>query len=470
MAALARHTPVAVIGAGTMGAGIAQVAAAAGHIVHLSDTRVGAAEFAIARIADELAARVARGKASDGERADILARLRPGDAPSDCGLAIEAIVEDLAAKCALFADLEKRLSATAILATNTSSISITAIAAALDRPERCAGFHFFNPAPAMRLVEIVAGAQSGDAVLADLVDTARAWGKDPVRVRSTPGFVVNRVARPYYGEALRLLEEGAADPATLDAALVEGWGFRLGPCALMDLIGHDVNAAVTRSVFEAFDFDPRYRPSRIQRELVDAGWLGRKSGRGFFRYDRPLPQAATAPGTATAQALALDGECAVDGIVVAPTDGRLAAAVAVERGRPTVLFDVTRAGAKRMALCASPDVPDAAFARIVGGLAAAGIAASRVADRPGLVVARTLAMLINEACEAELSGIADADGIDAAMVGGVNYPGGPFEWGRALGFARVLRLLENVHAATGDARYRPSLGLRLRALANRRDG
>jgi 3-hydroxybutyryl-CoA dehydrogenase len=197
---------------------------------------------------------------------------------------VEAIVEDLAAKQSLFVSLESIVSDDAILSTNTSSISITAIGAALKRPERLAGLHFFNPAPLMPLVEIVSGIGTDASVADTLFATAKAWGKTPVHARSTPGFIVNRVARPYYAEALRLLQEGAADVATIDAVMREAGGFRMGPFELMDLIGHDVNFAVTRSVWTAFFNDTRFTPSLIQQELLEGGFLGRKSGRGFYDY------------------------------------------------------------------------------------------------------------------------------------------------------------------------------------------
>ena len=264
MSALARDTLIAVVGAGAMGAGIAQVAAVAG-------------------IRAQLAKMAEKGRLTAADAAAAGMRLIPAHEIADlagAGLVVEAIVEDLAEKQALFADLEGIVGRDCILCTNTSSISVTAIGAALHHPERLAGLHFFNPAPLMALVEVVSGLATDRAVAETLFATAAAWGKTPVHARSTPGFIVNRVARPYYAEALRLAQEGAADCATIDAVMREAGGFRMGPFELMDMIGLDVNFAVTSSVWRAFVHDPRFLPSLLQRELVDAGRLGRKNGRG----------------------------------------------------------------------------------------------------------------------------------------------------------------------------------------------
>ena len=296
-AALPITATVAVIGAGAMGAGIAQIAALAGHPVLLHDLRPGAAASAIDGIRAQIAKLAAKGKLT-AERAEAASMaLQPAeslDALRDAKLVIEAIVENLDAKRALFTQLEALLADDAILASNTSSISITAIGAALKRPERLVGMHFFNPAPLMPLVEVISGAATDKAVADTVFASSKAWGKTPVLARSTPGFIVNRVARPFYAEGLRLLQEAVCDAATLDAVIRESGGFRMGPCELMDLIGHDVNYAVTRSVFDAFYGDPRFAPSFVQLELVQAGHLGRKSRRrGFFDYRQVRKQSRT---------------------------------------------------------------------------------------------------------------------------------------------------------------------------------
>jgi len=280
-----------------MGSGIAQVAATAGHRVVLADADAGAVGRARDGIAKALAREVEKGRLPAGGDAAALGRIAFVEgvndlAPfADVGLALEAIVERLDAKRALFAALETVVRDDAILATNTSSLPVAAIGSGCKRPERVIGVHFFNPAPVMPLVEIVPSL----ATAAGIVSAARAlvdsWKKTTVLTSDTPGFIVNRVARPFYGESIRMYEEGIADVATIDWAMKAIGGFRMGPFELMDFIGHDVNFVVTRSVFEGLSFDPRYRPSVTQQRLLEAGWLGRKSGRGFYDY-RP---GATAP-------------------------------------------------------------------------------------------------------------------------------------------------------------------------------
>ncbi|MDO8251485.1 MAG: 3-hydroxyacyl-CoA dehydrogenase NAD-binding domain-containing protein, partial [Rhodoferax sp.] len=303
MNALSKQSVIAVIGTGAMGAGIAQVAAAAGHPVKLLDTRPQAAEQAVTGIRAQFARMAEKGKMSPEAAAAASARLMAVNALSDladASLVIEAIVENLQVKQKLYSDLEAFVGANCIFGTNTSSISVTAIGAALQHPERLAGLHFFNPAPLMALVEIVSGLATDMAVAQTLFATATAWGKTAVHAKSTPGFIVNRVARPYYAEAMRVLNEGGADPATIDACCREAGGFRMGPFELMDMIGHDVNFAVTRSVWNAFYNDQRFLPSLIQQDLVDAGYLGKKTGRGFYDYREGAVRPA--PNTEAAQA------------------------------------------------------------------------------------------------------------------------------------------------------------------------
>jgi 3-hydroxybutyryl-CoA dehydrogenase len=299
---------IGVIGAGAMGAGIAQVAAARGHRVILAD----AMPAAIARARDGHIAAMAREvEKSRLMRADadaILARFTyvEGVDPSaiaqfaPCALVIEAIVEDLATKQSLFKSLELAVGHHTILATNTSSLSVAAIGGACQRAERVVGIHFFNPATVMPLVEIIPAMATAPSVTDAARSLIEAWGKLPVVASDTPGFIVNRIARPFYGEALRILEEGIADVATIDWAMRELGGFRMGPFELMDFIGNDVNYAVTKSVFEAMHFDPRYQPSLTQRRLVESGWLGRKSKRGYYDHAdgaaKPAPSQDAALG------------------------------------------------------------------------------------------------------------------------------------------------------------------------------
>ncbi len=278
---------IGVLGAGSMGAGIAQIAASSGHPTVVCDLDPEALEKARENLERIYSRLVEKGKITAGEKAGSLDRLRFTTDWDEFGTAacvIEAIVEDLEIKKRAFADLEETVSPACLLATNTSSLSVTAIAAACARPGRVLGLHFFNPAPLMPLVEVASGLLTDEASANQGRALAEDWGKTAVQTKDTPGFIVNRVARPFYGESLRLLEEGEADAPTIDWALRELGGFRMGPFELMDLIGNDVNYAVTESVYRAFFYDPRYKPSLTQKRMVEAGLLGRKSGRGYYDY------------------------------------------------------------------------------------------------------------------------------------------------------------------------------------------
>ena len=384
-----QHAPVAVVGAGAMGSGIAQVAAQAGHPVHLVDAVEGAAAAARDRLAATLQRLADRGKTTQDHAASATANLHVVDHPADlpaCTLVIEAVREDLADKRALFAELAAHQPPDTLLATNTSSLDVSAIAAGLAHPGRVLGLHFFNPPPLMRLVEVVHGEATDKDALVRATELVRAWGKTPVRCTSTPGFIVNRVARPFYGEAQRMVEAGVADPATIDLALREHAGFRMGPMELTDLIGQDVNLAVGTSVWEQTGRDPRYEPTGYQRRLVAEGRLGRKSGRGVFRYD------------ASGQ----------------PLDA----------------------------------APDEALAR--------ELATGPVVTNP---VARTVAMLVNEALDLVDRGEATAEDVDTAMRLGTNYPQGPVAWGHEVGLDVIARQLRELDAAFPGGRYRLSPAL-----------
>ncbi len=501
MTALAATARILVIGAGAMGSGIAQVAARAGHAVYLFDEKPEAVDKGKAAIDKDLRFLAGKGKLSEADREATLGRVIPVSRLEDAGdaeLAIEAIVENLEIKQTLFARLEALLPADALLASNTSSLSITAMAASLRRPERLAGLHFFNPAPRMALVEVISGLATDKAVADCLFDTARAWGKVAVHTRSTPGFIVNRVARPYYAEALRVLGEGAAAPATLDAILRDGCRFPMGPFELMDFIGHDINFAVTRSLFDATFGDRRFLPSLIQQELVLAGRLGRKSGRGFYDYREQAvrPEPATLPGCAAPAAATVQGDLgpaaalaerlAAAGIAIertsgpgclgvgdatlALTDGRTATRRAVDEGTPNlVLFDLAfdYADAPRLALARADQCSAPAFAAAAGLLQAAGINVCQIDDVAGMLAMRTVCMLANEAADAVTQGVASAAGVDAAMKNGTNYPKGPLSWAQDLGFARVVTTLENLLAHYGEERYRVSPWLRRQQAAAR---
>ena len=505
--ALPRDATIAVIGAGAMGSGIAQIAAQAGHSVRLFDTRMGAAEKARTAIAQTLQGLAAKGKLNAADAAASGARIVAVHALGDCvsaRLVVEAIVEDLAEKRALLRELEKIVPSSTLLASNTSSLSITALAAGLKHPGRVVGMHFFNPVPLMKLVEVVSGLaterDAADAVAA----TAVAWGKDPVRATSTPGFIVNRCARPFYGEALRLLSEGAADAGTLDALVRDAGGFRMGPFALMDLIGNDVNFAVTRGVWDACYHDPRYAPSVLQHERVAAGFLGRKSGRGFFDYTAgaPAPSVATEPAQAAPQRVTVhgdpgilaplvarigkagvviersdrlaafaDGALAAGDAVLALSDGRTATARASATATPNlVLVDLALdyATCTRIALAAADGCVPAALASATGLMQAAGIAVSRLDDVAALVVLRVVATLANEAADAVTHGIASAEDVDVAMQKGVNYPRGPLRWADEIGVGRIREVLRNLASHYGEDRYRLAPLIARRHAAGRR--
>lgn len=379
-------TIVGVIGAGTMGSGIAQVAAQAGHTCYLYDANSVALERALTGLRNTIAKLVEKGKYTADQGKAITDRLRPATNLKDlapCGLVIEAIIEDLAIKKKVFADLESFVDEDAVLATNTSSLSVTATAAACKKPERVVGLHFFNPAPLLPLVEVVPGLQTAPDLAASCSASMKAWGKTPVVCKDTPGFIVNRVARPFYGEAIRIFEEGIADMPTIDRAMKEVGGFKMGPFELMDLIGNDINFTVTKTVWESFFFDPRYKPSFTQQRQVEAGWLGRKTGRGYYTYDQGQPQVAVTLSK-------------VEG------DQRLLRAIHL----------------------------------------------------------RILAMLINEAADALLLGVASREDIDLAMTKGVNYPKGLLKWADELGLSTCLSELERLQAEYGEDRYRPSPLLR----------
>ena len=485
---------VLVVGAGIMGAGIAQVAAQAGHRVYLMDAREGAARQACAKLRESLDALLAKGKFTQVQVDGILALIEPVDSlpdAADVGLVIEAIVENLDAKRALFADLEALLGADCVLASNTSSLSITAIAKGLRDPSRVVGMHFFNPVPLMKLVEVVSGLQTAPSLAQAIFELSKAWGKVPVHARSTPGFIVNRIARPFYAEALALMHEQSARPEVIDACM-RAIGFRMGPCELMDLIGHDTNFAVTQAVYAANFFDKRYTPSLVQSALVDGGMLGRKSGRGIYDY-----AAGSKPSSVDLQALPLPAishlqlhSCVQDtqtmadwqlrlqsagiatdmvktyewtgiqvgALQIRQTDGRPASAL----GAQVVVYDwhVPQGGAPVLAFAAASGVSVDNIALAQALLSALGFAPQRVADQPGLVAARTLAMLINEAADAVQQGVCEPAGADAAMKLGVNYPAGPFEWLARWGAPAVVQVLEALDAHYRGERYRVSPWLR----------
>jgi 3-hydroxybutyryl-CoA dehydrogenase len=493
---------VAVIGAGTMGAGIARVAAEAGHEVFLFDSAPGAVDAALADMEARLDRSVEKGRRSQSDAHAILKRIRPGTSWHDAaaaGLAIEAIVEDLRVKQGVLAEVETALGPDAVIATNTSSLSVTAIAAALRRPDRVVGMHFFNPAPVMPLVEVVRGEQTESEVVDLVVATAAAWGKTPVRCRSTPGFIVNRVARPFYGEALRLLEEGVADASTIDAVVAEAGGFPMGPFTLMDLVGLDVNLAVSTSVYQQTFHDPRFAPNVLQQARVDAGHLGRKTGRGFHAYGPDavaVPSATCAPAPPP-EAVAVHGPLGWAGGIVerlraggvrvetiadaapghlvvgatrlVPTDGTTATDLAtggVLGTADVAVFDLVGdwSTAGRVAVAVAAQAGPDALTRAAGLFQVAGLAVSPVEDVPGLILMRIVSQLASVAADAVTVGVASAPDVDTAMRLGTNYPRGPLEWADQVGVGVVVAVLDHLRDHYGEERYRVASALR-RALA-----
>ncbi|MFD5427208.1 3-hydroxyacyl-CoA dehydrogenase [Streptomyces sp. NPDC127084] len=478
-----------------MGQGIAQVALVAGHRVRLYDALPGRAGEAADAIAARLDRLVAKGRMDPAARDEARGRLHPAadlGELADAALVVEAVLERLDAKQELFTALEKTVADDCLLATNTSSLSVTAIAGALRVPGRFVGLHFFNPAPLLPLVEVISGFATDEQAAVRAYETAKAWGKTPVRCADTPGFIVNRVARPFYAEALRIHEERGADPATIDAVLRESGGFRMGPFELTDLIGQDVNEAVTRSVWESFHQDPKFTPSLAQRRLVESRRLGRKTGQGWFSY----AEGATPPEPHTAPPAEAPGEVTVlgdlgpaeplvglfedsgvtvrresgAGYIALPGGARLCLAdgrTSVEYDEHEIVYfdlalDYTRA--TRIALSADPDaVSSESLREAIGLFQAAGKQVSVVGDVPGMIVARTVAMLADIAADAVARGVASEEDVDIAMRLGVNYPAGPLEWGAAVGFQRIRGLLGELHARYPTGRYAASPGTVRRA-------
>ena len=478
---------VAVVGAGAMGAGIAHVAAAAGHTVLLYDQKEGAAAEGVTGIDRRLKNSVKKGKVSEAYREQVLGRLVPVstlESLASADLVIEAIIENLDIKKTLFAKLEELVSDSAILATNTSSFSVTALAAGMKSPERVVGMHFFNPAPLMKLVEIISGQQTSEDVADIVFSAAYLWGKRPVKAKSTPGFIVNRVARPYYYEAFRAWEEGAASPAVIDCALKVSGGFRMGPFELTDLIGQDVNSAVSRSIFDAYSHQVRFAPSLFQEELVAAGKLGRKTGHSIYNEDASLYAEGLCDAPVNSVAISDEAgaaepifdllkESGVDliedntlpigviscgGIFLALTDGRTATNRAQLLGRPVVLFDyATDYGTAEIIFIAladqaTPEDKSAAVAffqklekRVI-----------IIDDHPGMLAMRTIASLCNVAADAARDKVATPADIDTAMIYGVNYPSGPLAWADKIGASHVCSTLQNLAEATGESKYSPS--------------
>jgi 3-hydroxybutyryl-CoA dehydrogenase len=483
------------IGCGVMGRGIAQIAALAGATVRLTDSREGAAA-AREELLATFGKLVEKGKldraASDAAAARLVVARDLHDL-AGCHVVIEAIIEDLAAKRSLFATLEGIVAEDAILATNTSSLSVTAIAAGLKHPQRVAGFHFFNPVPLMKIVEAIGGFLTAPEVVDYLLALGKHWGHTAVRAKDTPGFIVNHAGRGYGTEGMRLLNEGVASVPVLDNILRDTAGFRLGPCELFDLTGLDVSHPVMESIYHQYYEEPRFRPQELTRRMMIAGAVGKKVGHGFYRYTDGKKEAIAEPAQATARPtsvwLSQDRPDLAERIAMLVA----AAGVPLETGAhpsDTALCVVTPLGEDATTCCAREDLDacrtvgveslfDLSRRRVVmttpgttaetlamacGLFGATGTPVSVIRDSAGLVTQRVVAHIVNIACEIAQQGIADPLDIDRAVTLGLGYPLGPLAWGDLLGPATVLAILNNLQQQTGDTRYRPSPWLQRRAM------
>ena len=485
---------VGIVGAGAMGRGIAQVAAAAGFPTLLYDADTSQVGAAIDFISGMLRRAAEKGSMSAEAAEAAVTRLTAAgglEALAPCQLVIEAIVENLDVKRELFSRLEGVVAPGCVLATNTSSLSVTDVAAACERPERVAGFHFFIPAPLMKLVEVIDGVRTAPATVDFLMGIAGRMGHAAVKVTDSPGFLVNHAGRGYLTESLAILGEGIATPPDIDRIMTAA-GFRMGPFTLMDLTGLDVTLPALEAVFAGFYGDPRFRPSPLARRRYRAGVLGRKSNGGWYGYDgsRQLmpdeqPAPADRPSSVWISSVDTGGRSAVlaaiggSGVTVEggtrPTaralcvvtpSGQDATTSALEQDldpRRTVAVDTFLGLAGRRTAMTTP-ITDPAYARAAHGLFAAdGSPVTMIKDSPGFVAPRILAMIVNTACGIAQQGIAAPGDIDLAVNVGLGYPRGPLAWGDALGPARILGLLDSLYAFYRDPRYRPVPWLTRRA-------
>ena len=486
---------VGIIGAGPMGRGIAQICVTAGIRTILFDTVEAATDDAVKFVTNMLNRAAEKGTiTADAAKASI-ALLEPANALSvfkDCSVVIEAIVENLDVKKTVFKDIEALVGADTIIATNTSSLSVTAVAAACDKPERVAGFHFFNPVPLMKVVEVIAGVRTDEWVLDGLSALAERCGHTPVRAIDSPGFLVNHAGRAFSTEGLRIIGEGICGTAEVDRVMTEAAGFRLGPFQLFDLTGLDVSHTVMESVYRQFYDEPRVRPSPLTKNRVDAGLFGRKSERGFYAYPDgkiAMPPEAPAPGARPAAVWVSPaephGHAALTAILAAmkaplsgakapPADalilvtplGTDATTAAVDGNYDavrTVAVDCLTDLTKRRTLMTTPATSAAMRDAAHGLLASDGVPVTLIRDSAGFIAQRILAQIVNVGADIAQQRIATPEDIDQAVTLGLGYPKGPLALGDALGPQTVMTILNNLQATYGDPRYRPSPWLRRRA-------
>ena len=491
-----REQHIGIVGAGVMGRGIAQLFLQAGHPVWLYDTRAEARDSAAEFVHKMIGRQVDKGKYTRSEADAMLAGLtlcRTMDGLASCQVVIEAVVEVLDVKKQLFAELEQIVSTEAILASNTSSLLVSDIAAACARPARVAGLHFFNPAPLMRVVEVIPAVLTETSVIEQLSALVAATGHRAVVAADQPGFLVNHAGRGYVTEALRILEEGVAQPEDVDRVMREALGFRMGPFELLDLTGLDVSGKVMQSVYDQFMQEPMYRPSALVAPRLAAGLFGRKTGRGFYRYEdnrKVEPQEAPAPKV-TRRQVWLDNEAGADvnwqlaeelrsagarimdsptakgAMVLLQTWGNDVSQQCAESGLDlirTVALDPLPGLDKRRTLMLSPATAPQVRDSMHGLLAAGGVPVTVINDSPGFISQRILAVIVNIAANIAQRRIASVTDIEAAVTLGLGYPQGPLSWGDEVGTEAIVDILENLHDQTLDPRYRLSPWLRRRDL------
>ncbi|MGY6257237.1 3-hydroxyacyl-CoA dehydrogenase [Paraburkholderia caledonica] len=493
---------IGIVGAGAMGQGIAQIAAMAGLEVRLMDVNPAASGRAVAAIGSILDKLAAKGKLSSEQAQEALHRIHPEDsigALSDCDLVVEAIVEKLDVKRSLFAQLEEVVRDDAVLASNTSSLSITAIAATCRLPERVAGYHFFNPVPLMKVVEVVRGLRSSDTTIDWLVSLARQLGHTAVRCRDMPGFIVNHAGRALNTEGLCIVQEGVTDEPTVDVIVREQMGFRMGPFELLDLTGLDVSHPVMESIYRQFYDEPRFRPSPITAIRLAGGMLGRKSGSGFYEYadTSTMSKSICAQGTAqwstapiwvshrhpdeARQVLellrALDVEVETSS---EPSDNALIVVTPLGHDATTCAIseelDATRVVAvdtllgfgngSRRVIMPTPATTEEMLTRAQALFGIDGAPVSTLRDSGGFVAQRMIACIVNTACEIAQKRIGTPEDIDAAVRLGLGYPRGPLALGDHIGASRILAVLKGLLDVYGDPRYRPGVWLSRRAELN----
>jgi 3-hydroxybutyryl-CoA dehydrogenase len=475
-----------VAGSGTMGRGIVQVLAQCGVRTLVYDAKPGAAQQAKDAVAKSLAGLVQKGRVQQADADASVARIEVVDALAalkPCQIVVEAIIESLEPKQALFRELEGIVADTCILASNTSSLSVTAMASACTKPGRVAGYHFFNPVPVMKIVEVVDGELTEPWVGDALIALARRYGHKPVRCKDTPGFIVNHAGRGYVPESLRVLQEGIADFATIDRVLVDAAGFRLGPFGLLDLVGLDIAHGVMKSMHAQYYGEPKYQPSFLADPRVAAGLLGRKTGRGWYKYgkdgvaekipEKEVPAKSARPVWCVPELKELgskftnvEAKPSPDAVCLVAPLGQDATTTAIQLHldpKNTVAVDRLFGFAKRRTLMTTPvtthETRDAAHAL----LASDGVPVSVIRDSAGFVAQRVVAHIVNVGCDIVQQRVASPADLDAAVVLGLGYPHGPLAMGDAAGATKILHILEAMHAFYQEPRYRPSPWLKRRA-------